>query len=412
MGNKSTAVSEFDLKEGDTLRSKENSATINQGRMSNWQANQTSVPLNNHSYENKCPVTPENERETSAILSNQSEIRTTFDAYAAETPSKNNKNKHSEFRTSLQARKASIPFNNMHENKSSVTAETDFKVQQSERIHRKNKHQMCITDKEEGTKIDNEQPDCERRKRKFETLDEVEVTYIIGNKRKRNIKEPEEFGVDLTKGLDKVDFTKWKLKYLDWRDIVAEKRDYHPDYEGVMNQIIKAYVPLTTGQQPDPYQAYEDDFSDNDVNSWAKCYAKNDHLPTIPCESTVLVNNVSSVFDMENELFCDGFPAFIETIVHEFALNRLQTKAFRLIASTILESKSRQLIFLVCGDENTGKNRIIEAVTCLFDKCKMLEQLQKMAYTGTAAHGLRGKTIHSQLKKTVKGILFNSYISL
>ena len=69
------------------------------------------------------------------------------------------------------------------------------------------------------------------------------------------------------------------------------------------------------------------------------------------------------------------------------------------IAYHVSDPRKSQLIMYVGGEGGTGKSRIINCVTALFEEIDP-DGLHKMAFTGTAAYNIGGRTIHSSIRKT------------
>jgi hypothetical protein len=85
-----------------------------------------------------------------------------------------------------------------------------------------------------------------------------------------------------------------------------------------------------------------------------------------------------------------------QEIIQEKNLNAKQTKAFKLFVHSY--QTDTQIIAYVGGEGGTGKSRIISAIRLYFEKVQKLQELEIIAYTGTAASNVQGKTLHSSLK--------------
>lgn len=83
--------------------------------------------------------------------------------------------------------------------------------------------------------------------------------------------------------------------------------------------------------------------------------------------------------------------------VAEFALNKEQERAFRIIANHSTDNKHDQLKMYIGGMAGTGKSQVIKALTSYFHKQGEDYRLLRVGPTGTAAALVEGSTYHSVL---------------
>jgi PIF1-like helicase len=84
-------------------------------------------------------------------------------------------------------------------------------------------------------------------------------------------------------------------------------------------------------------------------------------------------------------------------IVTKYSLNVEQAHVVYKVWFSLFDAKyAKQLIGYVGGEGGTGKSRVIQALCEMF----LPHEVKKMAFTGSAAFNIGGRTIHSQLGKT------------
>ncbi|KAI0257796.1 hypothetical protein BC834DRAFT_800086, partial [Gloeopeniophorella convolvens] len=76
-----------------------------------------------------------------------------------------------------------------------------------------------------------------------------------------------------------------------------------------------------------------------------------------------------------------------------------QRRAYDIIADHMRDLQSDvetpQLLMQIQGEGGTGKSKVIQLVTDLFETSKRSRELVRAAYTGIAASLINGKTIHA-----------------
>jgi hypothetical protein len=71
---------------------------------------------------------------------------------------------------------------------------------------------------------------------------------------------------------------------------------------------------------------------------------------------------------------------------------------FQFVSNALLHKKPNEQLVIYLGREGgTGKSRVVEAWTRLFECLNIIEKLKKLAYTATASHNINGRTVDSQL---------------
>ncbi|KAG1725055.1 uncharacterized protein EDB91DRAFT_1033454, partial [Suillus paluster] len=80
-------------------------------------------------------------------------------------------------------------------------------------------------------------------------------------------------------------------------------------------------------------------------------------------------------------------------------LNEEQSIAFTIVAEHVhqllLGNNPPQLLMVVHGQAGTGKTRLLEAITDMFETVGSSERFAKTALSGVAACQIGGKTLHS-----------------
>jgi hypothetical protein len=84
-----------------------------------------------------------------------------------------------------------------------------------------------------------------------------------------------------------------------------------------------------------------------------------------------------------------------------------QKRAFQIVswhvAKVLEKRKIPQLLMLICGEGGTGKSRLIQAITEMFERRQSAKMVVKGAYTGIAASVINGKTLHVLFKLAAHG---------
>ena len=87
----------------------------------------------------------------------------------------------------------------------------------------------------------------------------------------------------------------------------------------------------------------------------------------------------------------------VEEIARVWTLNAEQTRAFKIIASHVMEQKPKPLRMYLGGPGGTGKLRVIHALTDFFKRKDQSRRLRLAAFTGVAAKNIGGTTLHTAL---------------
>jgi hypothetical protein len=89
------------------------------------------------------------------------------------------------------------------------------------------------------------------------------------------------------------------------------------------------------------------------------------------------------------------------SVCKQFGLNEEQQLAFQSVADTLdAEMKGQipaQKLLFLGGHGGTGKTRVVQAIKAWFDCNQRSSWLASGAYTGVAAHLIKGRTLHSWL---------------
>ncbi|KAF8218427.1 hypothetical protein L208DRAFT_1213356, partial [Tricholoma matsutake] len=87
----------------------------------------------------------------------------------------------------------------------------------------------------------------------------------------------------------------------------------------------------------------------------------------------------------------------IDNIVHDFALNKEQSRTFRIIANHACSPDSEQLKMYIASMAGTGKSQVLKVLVEYFSWKNESHRLIIVAPTGSAAALLGGSTYHSML---------------
>ena len=101
--------------------------------------------------------------------------------------------------------------------------------------------------------------------------------------------------------------------------------------------------------------------------------------------STILISDSSTITH------------YIDECSAKFTLNHHQSKTFSYIANHLMSENSNQLIAYIGGEGGTGKSQIIKCITHLYNVLGKAAEMRRMAFTGTAAYNIQGRTIDSQI---------------
>lgn len=85
----------------------------------------------------------------------------------------------------------------------------------------------------------------------------------------------------------------------------------------------------------------------------------------------------------------------IRDVKTEFSLNYLQIKVIDTVMKACMNNDSTQMYFYMGGEGGTGKSRVVHAITEIFKRIGISDQLAKMAFTATAAYNIQGRTVHA-----------------
>ena len=133
---------------------------------------------------------------------------------------------------------------------------------------------------------------------------------------------------------------------------------------------------------------------------------------TVCDQSTASTAGFSNVHNVHDNL------PFVEVdsgvIAERWTLNDQQSLAFRIIANRVTESNGEPLRMILSGAGGTGKSRVINALTDMFEQRGEARRFHLASYTGVAAKNINGSTIHSTLnmKKRKRGSNGNNTAAL
>lgn len=89
-------------------------------------------------------------------------------------------------------------------------------------------------------------------------------------------------------------------------------------------------------------------------------------------------------------------------VAAEYGLNDDQYRAVIRVARSMDDDGDEQLVMYIGGAGGTGKTRVIDAITQVFERMGCAERLRKAAPTGVAARLIGGSTIHSLLNLSTR----------
>ena len=193
------------------------------------------------------------------------------------------------------------------------------------------------------------------------------------------------------------------LNYINASDILEDYRDYD-------NSEIETLKIITNNKNPNERSSIDEYYPTfTNKTKFSKRWNKIDLF----LDQIILKKqNESESFNLNKDLNYNPFNLLIENInnlnftseelmyntVEKYNLNELQSKAFIIIIQHITNPIKKQLIFYIGGEGGTGKSRIIDAVSYYFAQYNISSKLKKMAFCGTAAYNIGGRTIHSLIK--------------